>query len=943
MGSVAAVVLLAALMAGSGLLMAPAPRPAVSPYAVAPVAAEGTGSPAAPAPAYSGSGWLNISSASTPPDPRIEATSAYDAADGYLLLFGGDTGSTTVAETWSYQNGTWTDISSGQNQTPGPRYLSMMTYDAQDREVVLFGGYNLAGSGNSSYLSDTWAFHGGQWHPLAPKTHPSARDRAAMAYDAADGYVVLYGGTNSAGAALGDTWKFVGGNWTNLSASVSGSPPTRYRASMVDDVADGELVLFGGTTATGSSAGSHDTWTYSDLAWTQASSSKYPPSRVYEFLGYDPADSAVVLYGGAESSNGIGLGDTWTFSDGQWTNVSSSVGSAPSSRAYGTFSFDPVGDYLVLNGGANGPQTAFYSDTWAFGLEALVSLSASPPATDVDVATAIHTSVVSGATNLSYAYYGLPPGCASANVATLSCRPTKAGSYSLEAVVTLPDANSSSANLSMLVRPDPAIASFAPTPSQVTVGARTVLQTVVSGGTGRIAFAYPALPPGCSGASVANLSCRPIAAGTFPLEVVVTDQVGGTDNRSSTLTVAPVPTVQGFESVPATTDYGATVLLYANVSGGTAPFSYSWSSLPNGCTAANVSPLPCRPQILGAATVYVKVSDRFGDSVNGTISLLVNPDPRLVSAGLAQEAADVSGRITAYANVTGGSTPFTFAYSGGPSGCAFPSLPKSTCSPGAPGTYTIRVAVTDAAGFPVNGTVGTIVVAPAPQVVSSSALPASIDVGQATTIRVVTSGGSLPFAFAYSGLPGGCASADTGNLSCAPTLDGTFSISVSAVDAVGGSATATVRLLVGPTLRLAGLTVEPADVQVGQAVVLTATVAAYAGTPPYSFHYTGLPPGCPSADQANLSCTPSASGSFVIDVAVTDAAGARASATANLTVSPAPSSNGLLGLSGTEAYGLGGGIVVVAVAVLLLVLLRARRRPSAPAGSPEGPAPEPGP
>ena len=50
-----------------------------------------------------------------------------------------------------------------------------------------------------------------------------------FAYDAADGYTVLYGGAgfvSGSQVAFNDTWTFVGGNWTLLP---NANGPSRYR------------------------------------------------------------------------------------------------------------------------------------------------------------------------------------------------------------------------------------------------------------------------------------------------------------------------------------------------------------------------------------------------------------------------------------------------------------------------------------------------------------------------------------------------------------------------------------------------------------------------------------------------------------------------------------------------------------------------------------------
>src|SRR5213080_2723791 len=54
----------------------------------------------------------------------------------------------------------------------------------------------------------------GSWTNITSSSGPSPRFGASMAYDPADGYVVLFGGLNSSAAGLtflGDTWKFSGG------------------------------------------------------------------------------------------------------------------------------------------------------------------------------------------------------------------------------------------------------------------------------------------------------------------------------------------------------------------------------------------------------------------------------------------------------------------------------------------------------------------------------------------------------------------------------------------------------------------------------------------------------------------------------------------------------------------------------------------------------------
>jgi hypothetical protein len=85
--------------------------------------------------------------------------------------------------------------------SPSARDLAVMAYDAATGTAVLFGGYG------RGVLGDTWTWNGTTWAKQAPAAHPTARVDAAMAYDAATSTTVLFGGIgNSPGSWLGDTW-----------------------------------------------------------------------------------------------------------------------------------------------------------------------------------------------------------------------------------------------------------------------------------------------------------------------------------------------------------------------------------------------------------------------------------------------------------------------------------------------------------------------------------------------------------------------------------------------------------------------------------------------------------------------------------------------------------------------------------------------------------------
>jgi DNA-binding beta-propeller fold protein YncE len=243
-----------------------------------------------------------------------------------------------------------------------------MAYDAATGTVVLFGGMN------SSYtvLADTWTYNGTTWTQQSPATSPSARQFSTMAYDAATGTIVLFGGNNG-NSNLADTWTYNGTTWTRQSPATS--PPARQLSTMAYDVATGTVVLFGGY---GSSGNLADTWTYNGTTWTQQSPATSPPARYGSTMAYDAATGTVVLFGGVNNSGTV-LADMWTYNGTTWTQQTPAT--SPPAREYSTMAYDAATGTVVLFGGNNGNSNL--ADTWTYSAGAFTS-----PTTNVGTAAA---------------------------------------------------------------------------------------------------------------------------------------------------------------------------------------------------------------------------------------------------------------------------------------------------------------------------------------------------------------------------------------------------------------------------------------------------------------------------------------------------------------------------------------------------------------------------
>jgi hypothetical protein len=204
---------------------------------------------------------------------------------------------------------------------PSPRLGMGMAYDAARGQAVLFGGET-----DTDHFGDTWTWDGTDWAKPSPAHSPSRRVFPGMAYDVASGQVVLFGGLDGAGRYRSDTWTWDGTDWTERFPAHSPSP--RYSMGMTYDAARDQVVLFGGA----SRFPFADTWTWDGTDWTERSPVHSSSPRYGMGMAYDAARSQVVLFGGNYGGSGGFLRDTWTWDGTDWAqHIAGSLSLEPKS------------------------------------------------------------------------------------------------------------------------------------------------------------------------------------------------------------------------------------------------------------------------------------------------------------------------------------------------------------------------------------------------------------------------------------------------------------------------------------------------------------------------------------------------------------------------------------------------------------------------------------
>src|SRR5260370_941699 len=124
-------------------------------------------------------------------------------------------------------------VANGAHATPAARTDASSAYDPANGTIVMFGGADKSG-----VLGDTWIWDGSGWQQQHPLASPPAREFAWMGFDPATSRVVLFGGTTCAPpgvddpigceyqdtqTTLADTWTWDGSSSSQLHTAQS--PP----------------------------------------------------------------------------------------------------------------------------------------------------------------------------------------------------------------------------------------------------------------------------------------------------------------------------------------------------------------------------------------------------------------------------------------------------------------------------------------------------------------------------------------------------------------------------------------------------------------------------------------------------------------------------------------------------------------------------------------------
>jgi hypothetical protein len=346
------------------------------------------------------------------------------------------------------------------------------------------------------------------------------------------------------------------------------------------------------------------------------------------------------------------------------------------------------------------------------------------------------------------------------------------------------------------------------------------------------------------------------------------------------------------------------VLLNTSIIGGVTPYQSIWYL--NG-TSLGYQPISwtwTASATPGRFVFAVYAVDADKNIIGPSSDVVVNVVGPLNALGISltplSGTLDLGQSITLTTRYSGGIPPFHFSWAGLPAGCSSMDLARLTCTPGATGSSTVQVTITDSNGSLRKTAPVIIQVAPDPSV-TLGASGAAFDLGSPVILTANALGGTGVFTYTWSFLPTGCASLNASRLRCVPVVTGGFGVYVTANDTDGFSTfggPAQFSIAPDPSVTVH---INRSQVEVGEGLTISAIPQGGSGT--ITLNWSGLPLGCPASTASQIVCTVTGAGTFNVGASVRDGAGysARASAvevkvfpalTAQLTAQPGSVASG---------------------------------------------------
>ena len=358
-----------------------------------------------------------------------------------------------------------------------------------------------------------------------------------------------------------------------------------------------------------------------------------------------------------------------------------------------------------------------------------------------------------------------------------------------------------------------------------------------------------------AGGAGTTYSFAPNAAGTYTVNLVVTDNYGNSGSDSKTIVVPALAAAITLGGGPY--PEGSAVLASAMASGSIGDtFSYNWHVTKNGMDYASASDGPglgtsdnysFTPNAPGTYVVMLTATDKTGAVAvapsQTMVATAVNPVVAIAGAPLSSPEGTAIN-LTSTVTDPGTAETFTYAWTVSLNGTTYTTGTGATLSftPNFPGPYSVALAVTSSGGGIGSASkAGTITVAtPTATIVGA---PANSPEGTAiNATSVVTDPGSAEtFTYAWTVTKNSApfTSGTNANVSFIPDSPGSYQVSLTVTTSGGGSVTAPAQTIVvgvaNPTVAIVGA---PQSSLEGSTIALTSTVSDPGSTETFTYAWS---------------------------------------------------------------------------------------------------------
>jgi hypothetical protein len=296
---------------------------------------------------------------------------------------------------------------------------------------------------------------------------------------------------------------------------------------------------------------------------------------------------------------------------------------------------------------------------------------------------------------------GIPPGLLlDAATGVLAGTPNQVGSYSFTVRVTDRDGFEATTTLALTIRPQAVSIATEPPLFSGTAGLPYSQPFAAAGGAPPYRWTIVSSPVPGLGIDITsgNLTGTPPTAGTWALTVQVTDSAGESASKNFTLRVLS-PTLD--LTTPSTLPGGNVGIAYSqrfSVAGGTPPYTWSMPAgwMPGLSIDASTGVLAGTPVQPGAFTFFVQAADSAGLTVSKSFTLTVGAAALAIATDSQLPGGTIGQEYAAAVAAIGGAPPYAWSAVGLPAGLELNAETGAvTGVPGAPGSFTFNVRVTD--------------------------------------------------------------------------------------------------------------------------------------------------------------------------------------------------------------------------------------------------------